>query len=227
MTSGPFMKTYSAATTASAPDGRLFSPSFERNFSAITAALRPLLDGKGGAVLEIGSGTGQHVAHWAGEFPGLTWAPSDIQPEHHASIEAWRRVLAPPNLRAPLALDATDDWTAQDEVAALGPLAAVIALNVIHIAPWAVAEGIVAGAARALGPGGVLAFYGPFRRGGLHTAESNAAFDASLRAEDPEWGVRDLDEVARLAGEAGFGPARVSEMPANNLVVAFARSAEA
>ena len=215
------MARYTAASADSAPDGRLFSPSFERNWRPITEGLRPLLEGRRGAVLEIGSGTGQHIAHWAREFDGLNWIPSDIHAEHHASIAAWARALGPPNLGAPLFLDAASDWAAMPEVEAARPLAAVIAVNVIHIAPWAVAEGVVAGAAAALAPGGALAFYGPFRRGGRHTAESNAAFDAALRSENPEWGVRDLDEVGELAGAAGFGPARVTEMPANNLLAAF------
>jgi len=227
----PFHAKYSAASVDSAPDGRLFSPSFARNWEPITAALRPLLAGRTGAVLEIGSGTGQHIAHWAGEFPGLTWVPSDIHPEHHASIAAWGGTLGPPNLAAPFFLDAAGDWAGMAEVRGLGPLAAVLAVNVLHITPWAVAEGIVAGAARALAQGGdpggasggALVLYGPFRRGGAHTAPSNAAFDAALRAENPDWGVRDLDAVARLARAAGLGPPRVTEMPANNLVAAFLR----
>ena len=218
------MAKYTAAEVDSAPDGRLFSPSFERNWPPITEALRPLFAGRGGTVLEIGSGTGQHIAHWAGEFPDLAWLPSDIHPEHHASIAAWGRALGAANLAAPVFLDASGDWAAADEVLERAPLAAVIAVNVIHIAPWAVAEGIVSGAARALAPEGVLVLYGPFRRGGRHTAESNAAFDASLRAANPDWGVRDLDEVAAAARAAGFGPPGVTEMPANNLLAAFPRA---
>lgn len=224
MTSGPHIVTYSPATVGAAPDGRLFSPSFERNFAPITAALGPLLEGLEGSVLEIGSGTGQHIAHWARAFPGLGWVPSDIQDAHHASIAAWRRELGPPNLAPPIRLDAAGAWDTEAEVRALGPLAAVLALNVIHIAPWAVAEGIVAGAGRALAAGGALVFYGPFRRAGAHTADSNAAFDAALRAENPDWGVRDLDEIAALAAAAGLGPARVTEMPSNNLLAAFLRA---
>ena len=215
------MAKYTAAEVDSAPDGRLFSPSFERNWPPITEALRPLLAGRGGTVLEIGSGTGQHIAYWAGEFPDLTWLPSDIHPEHDASIAAWGRALGAANLAAPVFLDASRDWASAEEVRPRAPLAAVIAVNVIHIAPWAVAEGIVAGAARTLAPGGALVLYGPFRRGGRHTAESNAAFDTSLRAANPDWGVRDLDEVEALAGAAGLRRPRVTEMPANNLLAAF------
>ena len=208
-------------------DGRLRSPSFERNFAPIRDALRPYLDGRDGTVLEIGSGTGQHIAHWAGEFPGLRWVPSDIEAEHHASIAAWGASLGLAggcaNLAAPLFLDAAADWAGEAQVQALGELTAVLSCNVIHIAPWAVAEGIVRGAARVLAPGAALILYGPFREGGRHTGAGNASFDASLRAENPGWGVRDLDEVAALAAAAGLGPAQVARMPSNNLAVAFVR----
>ena len=222
--SGPlFSPRYSAETVPSEPDGRLHSPSFERNWPPITEGLRPLLQGRSGAVLELGSGTGQHIAHWARAFPGLTWVPTDIHADHHTSIAAWGRAVGAESLAAPLDLDAGRDWADDPAVRALGPLAAVLAVNVIHITPWAVAEGVVAGAARALAPGAHLVLYGPFRRGGEHTAPSNAEFDAALRAENPEWGVRDLDAVAALADGAGLGPAVVREMPANNLLVAFPR----
>ncbi len=204
-------------------DGRLRSPSFERNFAPIRDALRPYLDGWDGTVLEIGSGTGQHIAHWAGEFPGLDWVPSDIHPRHHASIAAWGATLGCANLAEPLFLDAAADWAGEPQVQALGELTAVLSCNVIHIAPWAVAEGIVRGAARVLAPGAALILYGPFKQGGRHTGAGNASFDASLRAENPGWGVRDLDEVAALAAAAGLGPARITRMPSNNLAVAFAR----
>jgi hypothetical protein len=177
---------YSPENTASEGDGRLRSPSFGRNFTPIRDALRSILVDREGTVLEIGSGTGQHIAHWAGEFPGLRWAPSDIHTAHHASIAAWG--------------------------AALG------------CAPWAVARGLVRGAARVLAPGAPLILYGPFKEGGRHTGAGNAGFDDNLRAENPDWGVRDLDEVSALAVEAGFGPARVTRMPANNLLAAFARN---
>jgi len=204
-------------------DGRLRSPSFERNFAPIRDGLRPYLDGRDGTVLEIGSGTGQHIAHWAGEFPGLRWVPSDIQAEHRASIAAWGAALGCANLAAPLFLDAATEWAGEPEVQALGELTAVLSCNVLHIAPWAVTEGIVRGAARALAPGAALILYGPFKEGGRHTGAGNASFDASLQAENPGWGVRDLDEVAALAAAAGFGPAQISRMPSNNLLVAFTR----
>ncbi len=212
---------YAPQNVASAPDGRLFSPAYGRNYVPIRDGLRPWLAGRRGSVLEIGSGTGQHIAALAADFPALRWVPSDILPDHMASIAAWRSAAGLPNLAPPARVDAAADWAAAPEAVALGPLAAVLAVNVIHIAPWAAARGIVAGAARALGPDGWLIFYGPFRRGGRHTASSNAAFDAALKADNPDWGVRDLDDMAALAAAAGFGSAAVTEMPANNLLVGF------
>ena len=178
---------YSSDNTVSEGDGRLRSPSFERNFAPIRDALRPYLEGRAGTVLEIGSGTGQHIAHWAGEFPGLHWVPSDIHPTHHTSINAWGTALDCKNLSEPLFVDASTGWTEQTPVQALGELTAVISCNVIHIAPWAVAMGIVQGAARVLKLGGALILYGPFREGGRHTGEGNAGFDARLQAENPDW----------------------------------------
>ena len=212
---------YSAENVASEPDGRLYSPAFERNAEPIRATLEGLI-GTEGAVLEIGSGTGQHAAHFAAAFPRHRWVPSDCQPDHLRSIAAWRRLSAPPNLDAPLEIDATSDWAERPEIAALEPVA-VFAANVIHIAPWAVAEGIVAGAGRVLGPGGRLIFYGPFREEGRHTGEGNRRFDAALRADNPAWGVRDTADVADIATRAGFGPPEIHEMPANNRIVAFTK----
>jgi SAM-dependent methyltransferase len=214
---------YSADNTVAEADGRLRSPSFERNFAPIRDALRPYLEGAEGTVLEIGSGTGQHVAHWAGEFPRLRWVPSDIHATHHASIAAWGAALGCANLAPPLFLDAATEWPDDPPVRALGSLAAVLSCNVIHIAPWAVIEGIVGGAARVLTPRGMLVLYGPFSEGGHHTSPGNASFDAGLQAENPDWGVRDLDDVAALAA-AGFGPAQITRLPSNNLVVAFAKA---
>jgi SAM-dependent methyltransferase len=215
---------YSPKNVPSEPDGRLFSPSFANNGPPIRAALHPWLDGRSGTVLEIGSGTGEHISHLALEFPGLRWIPSDLYPQHHASIAGWGAHVNATNLAAPIHLDGAADWAASEAVRALGPLTVVFCCNVLHIAPWAVAEGVVKGAARALAPGGLLILYGAFREGGKHTGEGNVRFDAGLRAANPEWGVRDLDEVATLAAHAGFGPAQITRMPTNNLLVAFARA---
>lgn len=213
--------TYSSANAASEPDGRLFAPSFERNGEPIRAALAGLIGGEG-TVLEIGSGTGQHAAHLAGAFPNHLWVPSDPRPEHLASIVAWRRWAKAPNLAEPVVLDAATDWAARLEVAALRPVA-VFSANVVHIAPWTVAEGIVAGAGRLLGPGGRLILYGPFREGGVHTGDGNRSFDAALRADNPDWGVRDVADIAQLARQAGFGPPEIVAMPSNNRILSVTR----
>ena len=206
---------YNAGNAPVAADGRLFSHVFDRNCPPIIAALTPWLAARSGTVLEIGSGTGQHAGACALAFGGLTWQASDREPDHRASIVAWAahlRLSSPP----PLALDAATDWAARPDVAALGPLSAVVSMNVIHIAPFAVAEGIVAGAARALAPGGLLIFYGPFKVNGAHISEGNAAFDAGLRAENPEWGLRDTARIESLAVAAGLEFAALQAMPANN-----------
>ena len=199
-------------------DGRLTAPSAERNEHPIIDALGSVLRDRLGLMLEIGSGTGQHVAAWAGAFPSLEWQPSDPFESHLDSIRAWVAHSGYPNLRAPIWLDAAEEWPS------LGSLAGVISVNVIHITPWVVTRGIVTGSARALSPGGVLIFYGPFREGGKHTGEGNARFDEKLRAEDPAWGIRDLDELSALASGAGFGPPGVTVMPANNRLVVFERT---
>lgn len=204
-----------------AGDGRLSSPAAERNTAPIVAALGPLLAGVSGAVLEIGSGTGQHGAAIAAAFPDILWQPSEADARNMASIAGWAAGVE--NIRPPIRLDAMADWAGSAELAELGPLAGVFSANVIHIAPWGVAEGIVAGAGRCLAPGGRLIFYGPFRETGAHVSEGNIRFDASLRAQDARFGIRDLEAVAALATEAGLGPAAVTEMPANNRLVAFAR----
>ena len=198
-------------------DGRLFSPSAERNAQPIVEALGPLLAGASGTVLEVGAGTGQHVAALAAAFPGLDWQPSEAYEAFLDSILAWVGETDLPNLHAPIRLDAAEPWPD------LGPLGGVMAINVIHIAPWAVAEGIVRGAEAALAPGAPLIFYGPFKEGGQHTGEGNARFDAALRAENPTWGVRDLDELSATAIRAGFAGPDVTPMPANNRLVCYRR----
>jgi SAM-dependent methyltransferase len=207
-------------------DGRLDSPSFHRNRRAILAVLTRLLGDAPAHVLEIGSGTGQHVTAFAQALPHVTWWPSDPNPDHRRSIAAWAAAARLANVARPLDLDATAPWDfAGPERPPASQLAAVIACNVIHIAPWDVAKGIVAGAARHLAPAGRLILYGPFARGGVHNAPSNAAFDRSLRAQDPAWGVRDLDDVTALAAGHGLRLDEIVDMPANNLMVIFARAA--
>jgi SAM-dependent methyltransferase len=196
-------------------DPRRDAPATERNREPILAALRDLLPPRG-LVLEVASGTGQHAAFFARALPGITWQPSDRDPELRASVAAWTQGL--PNVPPPLDLDATrEPWP-------IDRADAVYCCNMIHIAPWAACLGLLRGSAVILSTGAPLVLYGPFRRGGAHTAPSNAAFDADLKARDPACGVRDLETVAEEAARVGFGPPRVVEMPANNLVVAFRRA---
>jgi hypothetical protein len=208
------------------PDGRLDAAAFHRNHQAIAAVLQPFLAGKSGDAVEAGSGTGQHVVDFARRFPEITWWPSDLNAQHLKSIAAWRAHAGLSNIRAPLRIDLSDPaWCPEmQDGSGPGKLLAVFCANVIHIAPWRVAEGLVAGAGRYLRADGRLLLYGPFKRGGKHTAVSNAVFDSSLRERDPEWGVRDVEAVEQLADNAGLGLVEISEMPANNLVLAFARA---
>jgi hypothetical protein len=206
--------------------GRLDAPAFHRNHQAIRGVLERYLAGKSGDAVEAGSGTGQHVVEFARQFPDITWWPSDLNENHLTSIEAWRLHSRLTNIRPPQRIDLSNPaWgaaTGTDD--ASSQLLAVFCANVIHIAPWGVAEGLVAGAGRALREGGMLFLYGPFARDGLHTAESNAAFDASLRQGNPQWGVRDVDAVKKLASSAGLSLIEVVDMPANNLMLVFGRA---
>lgn len=210
----------SKADTSSA-DERLDAAAFHRNYEAIWAALAPLLLGKAGDVVEIGSGTGQHVLAFARQTPEIVWWPSDLNDNHLASIAAWRSYAQLGNVRAPQKIDVSDPKWRPDGP---GALLAVFCANVVHIAPWSVAEGLFAGAARLLRPDGILVLYGPFMRDGRHTAPSNAAFDASLRDNNPAWGVRDVSAMNALAATVGLDPADIVEMPANNLVLVFRRA---
>jgi SAM-dependent methyltransferase len=202
----------------SAGDARRQAPAAARNRDPILAVLSRHLPATAALpVLEVASGTGEHAVHFAAALPGLVFQPSDPDPEARASIDAWAAESGLPNLRPALALDAAaEPWPIE-------AAAAVLCINMIHIAPWAATEGLLRGAARILPPGGLLALYGPYRREGRHTAPSNAAFDRDLRSRDPRWGVRDLEAVAELAAGHGFGPPLVEAMPANNLTVLFRR----
>jgi len=168
-----------------------------------------------GLVLEIGSGTGQHVVHFARALPGLTFQPSEVDEERHASIAAWIAQEKLANVRAPIAFDVTRlPWPVR-------AADAIVCINVIHISPWEATVALMRGAGEILPPGGVLVTYGPYRRDGRHTAPSNEAFDASLKSRDPRWGVRDLEEVAAVARAQGLELEETAIMPANNFTLVF------
>lgn len=207
------------------PDGRIDAAAFHRNHAPIWAVLQKFLVGKSGDVLEAGSGTGQHVVHFARHAPDITWWPSDFNDAHLKSIAAWRAQAGLSNIRPEMRIDLSDPaWCSQMQDGS-GPaeLLAVFCANVIHIASWRVAEGLFAGAARYLRSDGRLFLYGPFKRDGKHTALSNAIFDTSLRDNDAEWGVRDIAEVSALAESVGLGLIETVPMPANNFILVFAR----
>jgi SAM-dependent methyltransferase len=191
-------------------------PAPERNKHAILALLARVLPARG-ELLEVASGSGQHAVHFARELPALTLQPSDMDPENLASIRAWVREAQLPNLREPLALDVlADDW-------GVGSVDALFNANMIHIAPWECCLALLRGAARHLRPEGVFVMYGPFRVGGTHTAPSNQSFDAGLRARDPRWGVRELEDVVSEAARLGLTFVERVEMPANNQSLVFRR----
>lgn len=167
-------------------------------------------------MLEVASGTGEHAAYFARAFPALDWQPSDVDPEALTSMEAWVADADLPNLRAPIALDVAGTW-------AVDRADAVLSANMVHISPWAATLGLLAGAGRVLAPGGPLILYGPYRRREIPTAPSNEAFDRSLKARNPDWGLRELDDVVAAAGREAFVLDRVVEMPANNLSIVFRR----
>jgi hypothetical protein len=187
----------------------------ERNKSAIFDVLVRVLP-ETGLALEIASGSGQHVVHFAARLPGLTFQPSDVDEANLASIRAWISETALGNVRAPLTLDVcASDWGVTAD--------AIFSANMVHIAPWACAVGLFEGAARHLSSAGVLVLYGPFHIDGKPTAESNAVFDADLRRRDPSWGVRDVRDVGALAERNGFVLAERIDMPANNQTLLFRR----
>jgi len=196
-----------------------FSPSAARNTEPILAAVRPRLSASGRA-LEVASGTGQHIVAFADAFPGLDWTPSDPDPMARASIAAHVAEAGLANLHPPLHLDVSDP--AWPEAVEPG-FDIIVAINLLHISPWAATLGLISGAGRRLTPEGRLCIYGPFARGGDYLSESNVRFDASLRYRDPSWGVRDVDNVAAAAQGQGLDLAEVVEMPANNLMLMLER----
>ena len=193
------------------------SAAAERNKQPIADVLAHALPPTG-LVLEIASGTGQHAEHFALTMPALTWQPSDPDVAMLPALAERVRRAALPNLEPPLELDV------HDALPPLGPVAAVVCINMIHIAPWSACEALLKHARALLGPGAPLVLYGPFMRDGVHTAPSNAAFDSGLRARNPAWGVRDLTDVDELARLSGFALQGTIAMPANNLTVVWRRA---
>jgi hypothetical protein len=193
------------------------APATLRNRDAIAAVLADWLPATG-SVLEIASGSGEHIIQFAAEFPQLDWQPSDPDPAGLASIAAYRAEAGLANVAPPLALDAAErEW----------PVAradAILCINMVHISPWDATLGLFAGAARLLAQGAPLILYGPYIEADVPTAASNLAFDASLRSRNPAWGLRDTDAVGAAASDAGFAFAERRAMPANNLMLLFGRT---
>jgi SAM-dependent methyltransferase len=198
-------------------DRRLYFPHVARNREPILEVLRRVLP-RLGLVLEIASGGGEHAAYFASNLPGLLWQPTDANSEMFESIAAHRATAGVANLLAPLHLDVTSELWPVERADAM------ICCNMIHIAPWAATEGLIAGAGRTLARDGLLYLYGPYRIDGRHTAPSNQDFDASLRARNPLWGVRDLADVSDLAKRHGLALEETVPMPSNNLSVIFRRA---
>ncbi|MEB3272605.1 MAG: DUF938 domain-containing protein [Prochlorothrix sp.] len=214
------------------PDLRQFAPATQRNREPIFAILDEILP-PDRAVLEVSSGTGEHGTCFAPRIQPRPWIPSDPDPSARASIAAWQTAQPSPNLLPPLDLDARwEQWPLEAEVlpdslaawdSQRFPLGAIVNINMIHISPWDACLGLMAGAGRLLPVGGVLYLYGPYKEGGEHTAASNAAFDESLQARNPSWGVRDLEAVIEVAAAQGLVHQETIAMPANNRSVIFQR----
>lgn len=205
-------------TTMTIPtqDAKRSAPAVARNRDPILTVLQRVLPERG-LVLEIASGTGEHAVHFAAGLPGLTWQPTDRGPEALASIDAWAAEAGAANLRPACVLDVTaQPWPVEQADA-------VVCINMIHIAPPAATEGLLRGAAAVLPEGAPLYLYGPFKVGGFHTADSNMAFEAWLKEQDPDYGLRNLEDVAELAAMLGFDAPETVQMPANNLSVIFRR----
>jgi cyclopropane fatty-acyl-phospholipid synthase-like methyltransferase len=193
------------------------APATERNRDAILTVLTRVI-APGARVLEVASGSGQHATYFAAHLPGITWQPSDPDAAARASIAAWIAEAGAGNVRAPIALDAASPpWTVDGADA-------IVCINMVHIAPWAAALGLFAGAGALLAPGAPLVLYGPYRFAGAFTAPSNEAFDRELRQQNPAWGVRDVDDLEAAAGARGFALEDVVAMPANNHCLLFRRT---
>lgn len=203
------------------PDGdseRLHAPATARNRDVIFDVLKTALP-EAGTIFEVASGSGEHGAYMAPKLPNHDWQPSDIDNSHLASINAWRGEMLVENMKLARRFDVlADSFTTP---AHEKPLTAILAINLIHIAPWLVAETLIEKAGKALPEEGLFYLYGPYKRDGVHTSESNEAFDGSLKSRNPDWGVRDMEAVIELAENAGFKAPEVTAMPANNFSLVF------
>ncbi|WP_066378561.1 MULTISPECIES: DUF938 domain-containing protein [unclassified Anabaena] len=206
-------------------DARKYAPATQRNREPILEVLLQVLP-ENGTILEVASGTGEHAVFFAPRLTPRQWLPSDPNPELRASITAWIQHSPGNNLYPPLEIDATQPiWPVEtDKSGNYSPIVAIVNINMIHISPWSACLGLMAGASRILPPGGILYLYGPYKRGGEHTAPSNAAFDESLRAQNPEWGVRNLEDVVAAASQCHLSLQATYQMPANNLSLVFQHS---
>jgi len=200
---------------AAAAGDKRHAPATARNRDAIVAVLHDALPSSG-LMVEVASGSGEHAVHFAVAFPHLDWQPTDPDPAALASIAAWRADAGLPNLHAPLQLDAAGDWP-------VSRTDAVLCINMVHISPWDATLGLMKGAGALLPPGGLLYLYGPYLRDDVETAPSNLAFDASLKARDPRWGLRRVTDVVAAAAAQGLVFDRQVDMPANNLSLLFRR----
>jgi hypothetical protein len=190
-----------------------YAPATERNRDVIAETLLNVLPAEG-VVLEIASGTGEHAVHFAQLFTGLTWQPSDPDPIAIASINAWRGDCAVPNVRSAMLLDASADWT-------IAHADAIVCINMAHISPWAATVGLLRNAARLLPQSAPLFIYGPFRQRDVPLAEGNASFDAALRQQNAEWGLRYVEDITKEARDVGLALDQIIPMPSNNLSLIF------
>ena len=201
-------------------DKRRHAPATDNNRDAILKVLSEHLRDSG-TLLELGSGTGEHAAYMANHFPAYDWQPSDYDEDNHASIEAWRQNSGSANILPAMLLDVMQPRWPVEKDPPVKPVSAVLAINIIHISPWAVTTALINGASRILKSGGTLYFYGPYMQGGEHTSESNIEFDAWLKARDKSWGVRDMGDVSDIAQSFGFSEPEIIPMPANNFSLIF------
>ncbi|WP_016950336.1 DUF938 domain-containing protein [Anabaena sp. PCC 7108] len=203
------------------PDKKQFAPATQRNREAILEVLLQVLPANG-TVLEVASGTGEHAVFFAPSLKPRQWLPSDPNPILRDSITAWAEEFKSDNISQPLDIDVElPIWPVEKETLPELSIVAIVNINMIHISPWSACLGLMAGAGRILPPGGILYLYGPYKQNGKHTAPSNEAFDESLQLQNPEWGVRNLEDVIKAANSQNLILQKTYPMPANNLSVVF------